>query len=189
MSWKASRPLPMKPANHVALIGPRGAGKTTIAPLLAAKWAWPWLDLDAELERRTGKTIALLLAEFGEPAFRNLESAILSDVLAREPHILATGGGVILKEENRRRLRDRAFVVYLRADPATLQQRLHEDRRASQRPPLTALPEADEVAVLLAEREPLYQATANLIVDTAHRSPIEITHELCEHLRPWICTI
>lgn len=190
MSWKASRPPPTKPASHhVALIGPRGAGKSTIAPLLAARWAWPWLDLDAELERRVGQTIAALLTVAGEAAFRDLESLILTEVLAKEPHILATGGGVILREENRQRLQDRAIVVYLLADAATLQHRLQADPRVSQRPPLTTLSEADEIAALLAKRDPLYRALANLIVDTAHRSPIEITHELCERLRPWICTI
>jgi len=179
---------PLKPEASVALIGMRGAGKSSVAPLLAARLGWPWLDLDAALSQQTGLTIAELMAREGEDGFRSREAGLLAASLAQPRRVLATGGGVILRADNRLRLRDAAVVVYLSAAPATLWQRLRGDPAPGQRPPLTSLPGPDEVATLFAQRDPLYRATADLIVDTADRTPAELSQELCERLAPWICT-
>lgn len=183
-----SRSPPLKPGSSVALVGMRGAGKSSVAPLLAARLGWPWLDLDAELTRQTGQSITELFAREGEAGFRAREAELLAATLIRPRQILATGGGVILRDDNRQRLRDAACVVYLHAEPATLWQRLQADPDPGQRPALTPLPGPDEVAAIFAHRDPLYRATADLIVDSADRTPAELSLELCERLAPWICT-
>ena len=90
---------------NLSLIGYRGVGKTTIAALLAEHLGWPWLDADQELERRAGRTIADIFAADGEEAFRDLETEIAADLSQRTKTVLAWGGGVILREENRRCIR------------------------------------------------------------------------------------
>src|SRR5262245_66283601 len=89
---------------NIFLIGYRGSGKTTVAAEMSAQLGWPWHDADAELERRAGKTIKQIFAEQGEPAFRDLESTVLADLLIGDRQIAALGGGVVLREENRRLL-------------------------------------------------------------------------------------
>src|SRR5688500_2590703 len=81
---------------NLLLIGYRGTGKSTVARLVAERLNWPWLDADVELERRAGKSIAAIFAEDGEPAFRDLESQVLAELVQADRHVLALGGGVIL---------------------------------------------------------------------------------------------
>src|SRR5690606_18002376 len=97
---------------HLALIGYRGTGKTTVAQVLARELGWPWIDADVELERRAGRTIRQIFAEEGEGAFRDLEEAVLVDLAQGAPQILALGGGVILRESNRRVLRASAQTAW-----------------------------------------------------------------------------
>ncbi|HMP00954.1 MAG TPA: shikimate kinase [Gemmatales bacterium] len=176
------------------LIGPRGSGKSTLAPLLAERLGWPWLDLDTEIQQLAGRTIAEIFATQGIEGFRNLEAAQLATLLNRStsaatPRVLAAGGGIVLQEANRELLRRAALVVYLQADAETLWKRIASDpRSAAERPALTALAGQGEIAQLLAERAPLYEATADLIVNTAAASPAALAHELYERLSTWTCS-
>src|SRR3954469_21824342 len=97
---------------NVFLIGYRGSGKSTVAAALAKQLGWPWMDADAELERRAGKTIKQIFAEQGELAFRDLESAVLADLVKPGRQIIALGGGVVLRDANRRLLAGRGKVVW-----------------------------------------------------------------------------
>jgi shikimate kinase len=90
---------------NIALIGYRGTGKTTVAQQLALRLGWDWVDADVELELRAGKSIAAIFADDGEPAFRDVETIVLSDVIRRDRTVLALGGGVVLRPENRALLR------------------------------------------------------------------------------------
>jgi shikimate kinase len=146
---------------NVYLVGFRGVGKSTLAPILATRLHRRWIDLDVEAERRAGKPIRAVFAEQGEPAFRDLESAILADVSGQDDWVAATGGGAVLREANRAALRT-GFCVWLQADLELLIERLERDRT---RPRLTDLPLREEVAALLTEREPLYRQCAHLIAD------------------------
>lgn len=160
------------------LIGLRGSGKSTIARLLAHQLGWNWLDADDELEKRYGQSIRSIFATEGEAGFRDKESVIL-DQLCRVPRlVIATGGGIVLREDNRTRLRTSGRVVWLTADVETLWQRVQaDDATAERRPPLTigGRAEMEEIAHL---REPLYRQCADYVVDTLRREPSDIAAEI-----------
>src|SRR5688572_10466805 len=100
---------------NIFLIGYRGSGKSTVAQHAAKLLGWPWLDADAVLEVRAGKSIRQIFADEGEGAFRDLESAVVADLAGSDEHVIALGGGAILREENRQALAGRGLVVWLQA--------------------------------------------------------------------------
>jgi len=168
-------------AARLFLIGARGTGKSTVARLLAAALGWDWVDADAELEARCGRSIRAVFAEEGEAGFRNREEAVLAELCRRERVVVATGGGVVLRPANRERLRS-GKVIWLTADADTLCRRLALDPiTAERRPALAGGVAADdptEVALVLRQREPLYRDCADATVDTTGRSPEEITRQI-----------
>ncbi len=169
---------------NVFLIGYRGSGKTTVAAALAQRLGWPWLDADAELERRTGKTIKQIFAEQGEPVFRDLESDILANLVRLDRHIVALGGGVVLREANRRLLAGRGKIVWLQASPEMLQARICGDATtAERRPNLTGQGGLAEIRTLLAERTPIYASCADLTVDAESRPADEIAGQIIDDLQ------
>ncbi len=125
-------------SSRIHLIGYRGTGKSAVAQQLALRLGWDWVDADVELELRAGKSIAAIFADDGEPGFRDLESAMLVELVRQERRVLATGGGVVLRAENRELLRSGATVVWLKATPETILRRLTDDwTTVSRRPNLT----------------------------------------------------
>lgn len=168
---------------NLTLIGYRATGKTTLARLLAARLKWEWIDADVEIERRAGKNIARIFAEEGEPAFRDLEAAVMADLLSRDCLVLAAGGGAPLRPETRERMRDAGKVVWLTARPETIYGRMTADATtASRRPNLTDRSALDEILHILAKREPIYRETADMEVDTEGRTPDELVQEIIERL-------
>jgi shikimate kinase len=166
------------------LIGYRGTGKTTVAALLAAELGCAWQDADAEIEVRAGRSIADIFAQGGEVAFRNWESRVLDELSAAGTQVLALGGGVILRPENRALLRSRGKTVWLTAQPETLWRRIVEDRAsAGRRPNLTADGGLREVEQILAERLPLYRESADWVVDTEDKSPNEVARDILALVR------
>jgi shikimate kinase len=164
---------------NLFLIGYRGSGKTSVAAALSELLGWPWLDADAELERRAGKSIKQIFAEGGEAAFRDLESAVLADLAARDAHIIALGGGAVLREHNRAALRGRGKVVWLAAAPETLFARINADpTTAERRPNLTGRGGLEEIRHLLAQRTPIYADCADLSVDANRHSPAQLAREI-----------
>ena len=91
---------------NLYLIGYRGSGKTTVAAELARLLGWKWLDADDEIERRAGKSIKEIFATWGEPAFRDLEVAVIADLSKLTSHVIALGGGAVLREESRHDIRN-----------------------------------------------------------------------------------
>jgi len=169
---------------NVLLIGYRGTGKTTVARHIADRTGWTWLDADVELERRAGKSIAKMFADDGEQAFRDLESQVLADVVELEDTIIALGGGVVGREANRDLIRGRAGVVWLQASPETLHARIEADAvTLERRPNLTLHGGLEEIALLLAKREPWYRECASLVVDTDRASPAAAAVEIIERLQ------
>ncbi len=150
---------------RLTLIGYRACGKSTAGRAVAALLGWPFVDADTALAERAGMSAGDHIRAHGEPAFRDLEQQVLADLLAGDrAMVLATGGGVVLREANRTLLAARGgLVVYLDAPVAVLVERL--TRHAGDRPSLTGAGVAVEVPRLLAEREPLYRATAQVVLD------------------------
>ena len=150
------------------LIGYRGTGKTTIARKLADRLGLPAHDSDVEIEHRTGKSIANIFLQDGEPAFRNMEESVIAEILDRpKPLVLATGGGAILRESTRERLRQTGRVIWLTATPKTILRRITNDAASqTMRPNLTSLPMREEIVAVLEQRKQLYAETAHEILDT-----------------------
>jgi shikimate kinase len=144
-----------------------GAGKTTVGKVLARDLGLTFVDADQELQRRTGVTISVIFDIEGESGFRAREAALLDELTQRTGVVLATGGGAVLREENRGCLKSRGLVVYLRANLDDLWARTRHDRN---RPLLQNGNPKKKLAELLAERDPLYCETADLIVDTSRQS-------------------
>jgi shikimate kinase len=169
---------------NVFLIGYRGSGKTTVAAALAARLDWPWLDADVELERRAGRTIKELFAEQGERAFRDLESEIIAELANGDRRVVACGGGVVLREQNRAVLRSGGKCVWLRASPEALLERIEGDATTeARRPNLTGHGGLAEIRTLLAERTPLYEACADLQVDAERHSPMHLADQIIAELK------
>ncbi len=152
----------------IFLVGPMGAGKSTIGRCLAERLGRVFYDSDHEIERRTGASVPLIFAVEGEAGFRRWETLVLEDLVTRPNIVLATGGGAILAPGNRALLKAHGKTVYLHADWRTLWERVRRDR---QRPLLQTDDPQARIMALLAERDPLYREAADLIVDTDQRAP------------------
>lgn len=161
----------------VVLLGYRGSGKTTVGRKLADRMWCEFVDADEELVRRAGKSIKEIFEQHGEPAFRDLESAVLADLLKRESHVISLGGGAVLREPNRRLLTISPHSrIYLKCDPQVLLTRIASDPgTASARPALTSLGGGlDEITSLLAQREPLYREVATAELDVTNLDVDEV---------------
>jgi shikimate kinase len=153
----------MNPAPSLFLIGPMGAGKTTVGRRVAMQLGLDFHDLDHEIEERSGATITLIFELEGEAGFRKRETELLAEFSAKPGILLSTGGGAVLSADNRRHLRERGYVVYLETTIEQQLKRLAHDRK---RPLLAAPDRRERLARLAAEREPLYRETADLVVPT-----------------------
>lgn len=167
----------------LVLVGYRGTGKTTTAAAVAAELGWPWRDADHVLAERLGEPIGPYFVRAGEPAFRDREAEILAELLAGEPIVLATGGGVVVRPENRARLKP-VPVVWLQAAPATLAARLAADANTlASRPGLTTAGPLAEIEAVLAKRLPWYAEVADFAVETDRRTPDEVAADIVTWFR------
>lgn len=148
---------------NIFLIGPMGAGKSTIGKLLAKALGREFCDSDREIERRTGASIPMIFDYEGEAGFRRREADALSRLSQQESAIIATGGGAVLLAENRELLRRRGFVVYLRC---SVDKQLERTQKDTNRPLLRTDNPRQRLEDLSSVRDPLYAETADLIVDT-----------------------
>jgi shikimate kinase len=155
----------------IALIGMRGAGKTTIGRLLSARLGVSFVDTDQAVESRLGVPIADLFASGRVAQFREAEAAAVADALAPANAVVSTGGGAV-EDKGTRRLLAHAFTVWLACPAGVLSQRV----AASGRPTVTGANVADEVPALLARREAFYAACSRMVVDTA----VLGTDEVCD---------
>jgi shikimate kinase len=174
----------MSRPDNIFLIGPMGAGKSTIGRHLAELLNKEFRDSDQEIEKRTGAGIPLIFEIEGEAGFRNRESSVLDDLTRQSNLVLATGGGIILSPANRKILHERGIVVYLHAPLETLLARTRRDR---QRPLLQTADRRRTLEDILRAREPIYREAADIVIETSHRSPAsvarEIVHKLEAHVK------
>lgn len=144
-----------------------GAGKSTLGKALAKRLDLTFIDADTEMVRRCGVPIATIFEVEGEAGFREREAHLIAELVQRPNIVLATGGGVILREENRQQLRANGTVIYLHADPADL---LARTLRDTKRPLLQGSDHEAKLAALFAAREAHYLATAHITIEPARAS-------------------
>jgi len=162
---------------RVVLVGPMGAGKTTVAALLGEAWGLPVRDTDADIEAATGREISDIFVESGEDHFRGLEAAAVAAALAEHDGVLALGGGAVLREETRGLLAD-VPVVFLRVGLSDAVKRVG---LGVGRPLLLGNVRA-RIKALLDERTPVYESVATHVVETDGRSPDDVAAEIRELL-------
>lgn len=152
---------------NIFFVGLMGAGKTTVGRAVARRLGRPFFDSDHEIEARTGARIPVIFELEGEAGFREREAQVIAEFTAREAIVLATGGGAVLRPDNRACLHDRGLVVYLRANPHDLWLRTRKDKN---RPLLQTEDPKAKLEALYNERDPFYRECAHFIVETGRPS-------------------
>ena len=171
----------MHKQKNIFLIGLMGTGKTTVGRQLSRKLKMDFYDSDRVIEERTGADIPLIFEKEGEAGFRKRESNIIDELTQKKNIILATGGGAILKSENRNHLISRGKVFYLKSNLDTLIQRTSKDKNR----PLLHADEPVEITLqnLLNERGPLYEEAADFTIETANNSIHKVIQAIIKHLQ------
>ncbi|MBP6261260.1 MAG: shikimate kinase AroK [Chromatiaceae bacterium] len=169
----------MKRLNNIFLIGPMGAGKSTIGRQLAEALSFRFEDSDHEIQRRTGVDISTIFEYEGEEGFRNREQQTIADLTNQEGIVLATGGGAILREVSRQNLAARGVVIYLHCSPEQQFSRTNRDRN---RPLLQTEDPLERLRQLMDEREPFYRQVADLVVSTEKRGTASVVKEIRRRL-------
>ncbi len=171
---------------NIYLIGYRGTGKSSVAPIVAELLGPPWKDVDMDLliEKEAESTIAEIFADEGEIGFRKRESDVLAMLAQQNQKVVATGGGVIERTENRPLLNE-GFVVWLTASPEVILERVSADTlTSSRRPNLTSTGGIDEIDKILSRRLPLYQSLARLTLSTESATPEELARSIVKEFTP-----
>lgn len=165
----------MTKSENIYLVGLMGAGKTTIGRQLAKALAVPFYDSDKAIEERTGVDIPTIFEFEGEEGFRDREQKMIQELTQMQGIVLATGGGVILREQNRNLLIKNGFIVYLQC---SIERILERTRRDTQRPLLRTENPRERIETLFAQREPLYLACADYKVDTGIMQSKEVVEQI-----------
>lgn len=166
--------------SHVFLVGFMGAGKTTVARLVAEELRRPCVDIDREIEVDAGRSVREIFEDVGEDAFRELESAQLVKLADAPPSIVACGGGIVVRDQNRSALKNMGLVIYLRVSAGETVARVGTDHS---RPLLSGPGGVLAATRLLEARESLYSAVADVVVDTVGRSAEEVAREVWTHIK------
>lgn len=165
---------------NIYLIGPMGSGKTTIGQRLAKQLGLRFLDCDHEIEAQTGASVTLIFDVEGEDGFRARETRMLQELSAQSGVLIATGGGAILKEENRKILSETGLVVYMRT---SVQQQLRRLGRDRSRPLLQTPDRRDQLIRLAEQRNPLYREIADIEFPAQNRGLDTVAADLAQIIR------
>lgn len=164
----------------IILVGPMGAGKTTIGRQLAKSLDRKFFDSDKEIEKRTGASIPLIFELEKEEGFRKRESTMIEELVDKDNIVLATGGGAVLDQTNRKLLHNNGYVIYLCAPVDQLIRRTSRDKN---RPLLQTKDPEKTIRKLLEVRDPLYRETAHLIMETSGQSIAKVVSKLKKQLK------
>ena len=170
----------MPQLHRVFLIGPMGAGKTTIGKYLAQRLNLDFADTDSEIEKRTGADIPWIFDVEGEEGFRNREQQVVEEMTLWDNVLLATGGGVVVRPENRRVLGARGYVIYLHASVEEQVRRTYRDRR---RPLLQDGDPEEVLRALMVQRDEYYREIADYVINTDDCSPRTVAQRLVRELQ------
>ena len=157
----------MNPSCNLFIVGPTGAGKTSIGRRLADHYGLSFIDIDQEIERICGVPVSTVFEIEGEAGFRQRESALLEEASRRSGVVMATGAGAVLDPSNRRVLAERGYVLWLQA---TLEQQLERLAQDRQRPLLAGVDRAERLAAMARSRTSLYEDLADLAIPGAHET-------------------
>lgn len=167
----------MKSEENIILIGLMGSGKTTVGKLLAKSLNKDFFDTDHLIETKTGVDVATIFDLEGEEGFRSREANLLSQLKKKHKLIIATGGGIILRNENRKILRELGTIIYLKAYPTDLKGRLKND---TARPLIQNVNLSIKLDKLFEERNPIYESLADIVIHTKNKKIVEIINEIME---------
>ncbi len=169
----------MKYQNKVFLIGPMGAGKSTIGRLLSTELSLPFMDSDRVIEERSGANIPWIFDIEGEEGFRQRETRVIDELTQLPKLVMATGGGVVMKEENRKMLQSRGTVIYLETSVDQQYERTRKDRN---RPLLQQHNPRNKLSNLTEIRDPLYRDIADYVVSTNLGNPKSVIRDIKKYL-------
>jgi len=164
---------------NIFLVGPMGAGKSTVGRHLAEALSFEFKDSDQEIQRRTGVDIPTIFEYEGEEGFRRRERRVIDELSEQTGIVMATGGGAVLRPDNRRDLTSRGVVIYLHCSPEQQHARTCHDRN---RPLLDTEDPLLRMRQLIEERDPLYRQVADMVVSTEHRSISSVVKEIRRRL-------
>jgi shikimate kinase len=165
----------------VALIGFMGTGKTVVGKVLAAKLGREFIELDAMIEKKAGKTIPEIFQQDGEIGFRELEIEVTKEVASKKNAVIACGGGLVLNKINVDRMREECVIIYLTASPRVILERTSGDQ--DERPLLSVSDRAWQIKELLRFRQPFYERAADVKIDTSKLSTDSVAKLIMEKLR------
>lgn len=169
---------------NLFLIGSRCTGKSSVGKSLSKKIGWPFIDLDLKLVEEQGATIADIVSRQGWDAFREMERALVQSICARDRHVVPTGGGVVLDENNVKDMKRSGILIWLKAAPETIRNRMLNDQGTeAQRPSLTSKGLLEEIDDTLVKRNPLYENAMDFFVLTDGYSVEEICNIIIEKLK------
>ena len=167
--------------NNIVLIGYRGCGKTTVGQLLARRLARTFVDTDALIEQQAGNSITEIFSAQGEKGFRSRDSAVINDLTQQTGQIIAVGGGAVMDPQNAQRLKATGTLIWLTAPAQVLWERISKDQTTT-RPDLTPTGGLHEVRQILAQREPIYRAAADLTLNTDHQSLEQVVEAIISRI-------
>ena len=162
---------------NIVLIGMRGSGKTAVGKLLARKLGKRFIEMDELIVQKMGMSIPEIVSKYGWNKFRNVEEEICREAAQLDNVVIATGGGVVTRQENIRELKKKGKLVWLDVSLDTLLERIGDDPN---RPSLTGKSQREDMETVLAERRPIYEQAADYIIDTEGRTPKEIAGAIIE---------
>jgi shikimate kinase len=163
----------------IIFVGLPGSGKTTIGRQLARRLGQPFVDSDHEIEHRLGCSIREFFAREGEDSFRNQEQQVIDELTQTHQGVIATGGGAVLREVNRRHMHERGQVIYLRSTPEDVYRRVRHD---TARPLLQVDDPLSRLRTLFDARDPLYREAAHFVIETGRPSVAMLVNMICMQL-------